>query len=67
VFVVFSYKWITLFLNYVEILQRWDLFGSSFFSVKRMADPSPPEEYILALNKNGVHFLDIITHVRSIL
>jgi len=46
----------------LEILQKWDLFGSSFFSVKRMTDPSPPEEYILALNKNGVHFLDIITH-----
>lgn len=46
-----------------EILSTWDLFGSSFFSVKRLADPAPPEEYIMALNKNGVHFLDIITHV----
>lgn len=34
--------------------------------MKRLADPAPPEEYIMALNKNGVHFLDIITHVSSL-
>jgi myosin-15 len=48
--------------NVLEILQAWPLFGSSFFSVRRIVDPSPPEEYIMALNKSGVHFLDVVTH-----
>jgi len=49
--------------QFSEILQTWPLFGSSFFSVRRIVDPAPPEEYIMALNKSGVHFLDPVTHV----
>ncbi|CAG0888186.1 unnamed protein product, partial [Cyprideis torosa] len=45
-----------------EILQKWPLFGSSFFAIKRVADPREKNEYILALNKHGVHFLDLVTH-----
>merc|ERR1712004_689535 len=36
--------------------------GSSFFAVRRDSDPSEGSEHILALNKHGVHFLDLITH-----
>ncbi|CAG0891500.1 unnamed protein product [Darwinula stevensoni] len=46
----------------LEILQKWPLFGSSFFAIKRVADPREKSEYILALNKQGVHFLDLVTH-----
>ncbi|KAK2711001.1 hypothetical protein QYM36_012239 [Artemia franciscana] len=46
----------------LEILQKWPLFGSSFFAVKRVAEPGERAEHILALNKRGVHFLDVITH-----
>jgi len=46
----------------LDILQSWSLFGSSFFSVRRIVEVSPPEEYIMALNKSGVHFLDPVTH-----
>merc|ERR1712088_727205 len=51
----------------LQILSQWPLFGSSFFSVRRESDnarrPSDDtNEHILALNKNGVHFLDLITH-----
>jgi len=42
-----------------EILSKWPLFGSSFFAVKRSGD-----QQILALNRTGVHFLHIVTHVR---
>ena len=46
----------------LEILQTWPLFGSSFFTLRRINEPQPPIDYILALNKSGVHFLDVITH-----
>jgi len=46
----------------LEVLEKWPLFGSSFFAIRREADPSERSEHILALNKNGVHFLDVMTH-----
>lgn len=46
----------------LEILQSWPLFGSSFFAVKRVTEPKERSDHILALNKNGVHFLDLLTH-----
>lgn len=48
---------------FAEVLEKWPLFGSSFFAIRREADPSERSEHILALNKNGVHFLDVMTHV----
>lgn len=47
--------------NVAELLSKWPLFGSSFFAVKRGGD-----QQILALNRSGVHFLHLITHVRHI-
>jgi len=44
------------------ILSEWPLFGSSFFAVRREADAKEGSEHILALNKNGVSFLDLMTH-----
>ena len=32
------------------------------FQVRRDSDPMEGSEHILALNKHGVHFLDLITH-----
>ena len=32
------------------------------FQVRRESDPKEGSEHILALNKNGVSFLDLITH-----
>ncbi|XP_046454243.1 unconventional myosin-XV-like isoform X3 [Daphnia pulex] len=46
----------------LEVLEKWPLFGSSFFAVRRDADPAERSESILALNRNGVHFLDVISH-----
>jgi len=46
----------------LQILSQWQLFGSSFFAVRRDSDPIEGSEHILALNKHGVHFLDLITH-----
>jgi myosin-15 len=50
-------------IAFTEVLEKWFLFGSSFFAVRRDADPAERSEHILALNRNGVHFLDVITHV----
>ncbi|CAH0564416.1 unnamed protein product [Brassicogethes aeneus] len=47
----------------LQVLSNWPLFGSSFFAVKRvLGDTDAWQEHILALNRGGVHFLDMITH-----
>ena len=47
------------------MLSRWPLFGSSFFAVKRVSAPKERADHILALNRQGVHFIDIVTHVST--
>lgn len=52
------------FSFYLEILSKWPLFGSSFFAVKRVPEGKEKgADHILALNRHGVHFIDLITHV----
>jgi len=46
----------------LEILERWPLFGSSFFAVSRVTESRESVDHILALNRGGVHFLDSVTH-----
>ncbi|XP_066258344.1 unconventional myosin-XV isoform X2 [Euwallacea similis] len=47
----------------LQVLSSWPLFGSSFFAVKRViGEPDHWQEHILALNRGGVHFLDMNTH-----
>merc|ERR1712001_645945 len=48
----------------LEALSVWPLFGSSFFAVRRVGEAKDNMgfEHIMALNKNGVSFLDQITH-----
>merc|ERR1719412_980349 len=48
----------------LETLSDWPLFGSSFFAVRRVGDSkdSIGSDHIMALNKNGVSFLDQVTH-----
>ncbi|GBM19264.1 Unconventional myosin-XV [Araneus ventricosus] len=46
----------------LDILQKWPLFGSCFFIVKWIRGDAMPVDHILALNKEGVHFLDVVTH-----
>ncbi|XP_037094410.1 unconventional myosin-XV-like isoform X2 [Pollicipes pollicipes] len=46
----------------LEILERWPLFGSSFFAVSRVTESREAVDHILALNRGGVHFLDSVTH-----
>merc|ERR1712038_1626510 len=48
----------------LETLSDWPLFGSSFFAVRRVGDSKDNmgSDHIMALNKNGVSFLDQVTH-----
>jgi len=50
----------------LDCLSKWPLFGSCFFAVRHCVDYTSTindfPEYILALNRNGIYFLDIITH-----
>ncbi|XP_022921048.1 uncharacterized protein [Onthophagus taurus] len=62
-----SFSPITSKLTFLNVLKSWNLFGSSFFAVKLMQNTSNSldslnRDYILALNRNGIHFLDLITH-----
>ncbi|XP_043211488.1 unconventional myosin-XV-like [Amphibalanus amphitrite] len=50
----------------LEILERWPLFGSSFFAVSRVTESREAVDHILALNRGGVHFLDSVTHVSAL-
>lgn len=52
--------------HFSEILWKWPLFGSSFFAVKRVPEGKEKGgDHILALNRHGVHFIDLITHVSN--
>ncbi|XP_078318920.1 unconventional myosin-XV-like isoform X3 [Crassostrea virginica] len=49
--------------RFVEILSRWPLFGSTFFSIRNPpTQPAIIGECILAVNKHGIHFLSLDTH-----
>jgi len=47
---------------FLEMLSRWPLFGSTFFSIKSVADPRVKGNALLAINKAGVHFLHPKSH-----
>lgn len=51
----------------LDCLSKWQLFGSCFFAIKHCVEYNSTDfpEYILALNRNGSYFLDIITHVSN--
>ena len=55
------------FVYLTDMLSHWPLFGSSFFAVKRVSDPKERADHILALNRHGVHFIDVVTHVSETL
>ncbi|XP_050682960.1 unconventional myosin-XV [Leptidea sinapis] len=54
----------------LQVLSRWPLFGSSFFAVRRVSEAGAGagagagewREYVLALNRRGVHLLHPHTH-----
>ncbi|XP_023243119.1 unconventional myosin-XV-like [Centruroides sculpturatus] len=46
----------------LDILQKWPLFGSSFFTVMLMKENLEVIDHVLAINKNGVLLLDIDSH-----
>nr|XP_034311051.1 unconventional myosin-XV isoform X10 [Crassostrea gigas] len=49
--------------RFVDILSRWPLFGSTFFSIRNPpTQPAIKGECILAVNKHGIHFLSLDTH-----
>eukprot|EP00118_Oscarella_pearsei_P012382 m.90917 g.90917 ORF g.90917 m.90917 type:complete len:2332 (+) comp36671_c0_seq1:91-7086(+) len=43
--------------QFIEILKNWQLFGSRFFPVKNVSDQRVSSDCLLAVNKDGVHFL----------
>ncbi|KAF5273638.1 hypothetical protein FQR65_LT04638 [Abscondita terminalis] len=45
-------------LEFLEITYQWPTFGSTFFEVKQTVEPTYPELVVVAINKNGVSFID---------
>ena len=50
--------------KFLEVLQMWPLFGSTFFYIKNVYDTRIHADCILAINKLGVYFLNKESHVR---
>ncbi|XP_003378742.1 putative MyTH4 domain protein [Trichinella spiralis] len=48
--------------KFLDLLQTWPLFGSTFFYIPSVSDPRAKGECLMALNRHGVQFLDIHTH-----
>ncbi|XP_072168442.1 unconventional myosin-XV-like [Diadema setosum] len=48
--------------RFVGVLQRWRLFGCSFFAVRMRSAASPSEPRLLAINKEGFYVLKDHTH-----
>lgn len=64
------YAYYNIFCFLKQVLSRWPLFGSSFFAVRRVSGGGSGggggggewREYVLALNRRGVHLLHPATH-----
>ena len=55
-------------VKFLDVLQMWPLFGSTFFYVKNVFDAriqNSGGDCILAINKLGVYFLNKDTHVKN--
>jgi len=50
-------------IKFLEVIQTWPMFGSTFFYVKNVFDTRIDGECIMAINKKGAFFLDKETHV----
>jgi len=48
--------------KFLEVLQSWTLFGSTFFYILNVTDPRVQGECLMSINKHGVQFLHMITH-----
>ncbi|KRX63935.1 Unconventional myosin-XV [Trichinella sp. T9] len=48
--------------KFLDLLQTWPLFGSTFFYIPSVSDPRAKGECLMALNRHGVQFLDMHTH-----
>ncbi|XP_070579495.1 unconventional myosin-XV-like isoform X12 [Ptychodera flava] len=49
-------------VEFLTTLQSWPLFGSNFFHIRSISDSRIQGECIMAINKQGVHFLHSVTH-----
>jgi myosin-7 len=43
---------------FLKIVQRWPTFGSAFFEVVQKTEPKFPQKLTIAINKNGVSFIN---------
>jgi myosin-7 len=48
---------------FLKVIYRWPTFGSAFFQVKQVTDPSYPELLLVAINKQGVSLIHPQTKV----
>ena len=51
---------------FLQVLQQWPLFGSTFFYIHHVNDARVQQECLLAINRYGVQFLHMVTHVSAL-
>ena len=44
-------------IAFLKVIYRWPTYGSAFFEVNQVSDPSFPEHLIVAINKQGVNMI----------
>jgi len=44
-------------IAFLKVIYRWPTYGSAFFEVNQVSDPSFPEHLIVAINKQGVNII----------
>nr|XP_006818152.1 PREDICTED: unconventional myosin-XV-like [Saccoglossus kowalevskii] len=49
-------------VDFLTTVSSWPLFGSNFFHIRSISDSHIQGECIMAINKEGVHFLHSVTH-----
>ena len=51
-------------IAFLKVIYRWPTYGSAFFEVNQVSDPSFPEHLIVAINKQGVNMIHAQSKVR---
>ena len=50
-------------IAFLKVIYRWPTYGSAFFEVNQVSDPSFPDKILVAINKQGVSIIHLQSKV----